>query len=109
MFEVIAEQSGTAENDLKAALCELFEKLGTVERAYLAYVKHDLPPTPAPEGAVALCLFLRRGAQSDRTIAHCITTFRRMFSRETSLDIIPISAKKDAVISEFCRPFFGSG
>jgi hypothetical protein len=106
MFEVIAEQVGVAEGEFKSRVSHGFEIFGTVERAYLALVRHDFPPTPATNGGVALCLAFRPGAAADRTIAHCLATFRQMFSGENFLDVIPLDASMEAAVQEHCKPFW---
>lgn len=106
MFEVIAEQTGARESEFKAALCDLFRMVGSVERAYLALIKHDLAPSPAPDGAVALCLLPRRGAQIERTIALCISMVRQTFNQHTSIDIIPLNGMQDFTLYKCCKPFF---
>ena len=106
MFEVIAEQNGIPESKLKADIQRALHDLGTVQRAYLAFVRHDFPPTPAPNGTVALCLLFRPGVQPGRTVAHCLAVFKRMFNTEQSLDIIPINEDLEACLLEFSTPFF---
>jgi len=106
MFEVIREQDGTPEAEFKSRVSRGFEIFGTVERAYLAFVRHDLQPTPAPNGGVALCLAFRPGAAAGRTIAHCLATFKEMFSGGNFLDVIPLDASTEAVVQEHCKPFW---
>lgn len=108
VLEIIAAQDGTVETEFKSRLCRAFEIFGTVERAYLALVKHDLPPTPAPNGAVALCLAFRPGVASGRTVAHCLAVFKEMFSAQNFLDVIPLDESMEATLRTACVPFYQS-
>ena len=98
---VLGEQDGPAERRLKEALGVVFGLDRSVIRAYLAHVLHD-----GKNSGVMLALLTDEAEDSEKLVAQAGRTFAALLNTREDLDIIFLSAEKDAEISQVCRPFY---
>jgi hypothetical protein len=86
-LEVVAEQVGPAEDELKAALRAGFRDLPVVRAAFLVRVEPEGPT----DQAVTLCL-QTEGGPDPAVLARVGTIFKSIFRRDAYLDILFINA-----------------
>ncbi|MGZ3323258.1 MAG: enhanced serine sensitivity protein SseB C-terminal domain-containing protein [Xanthobacteraceae bacterium] len=97
----LGEQDGPAERRLKEALGVVLGLDRTVIRAYLARVLYD-----GKTSGVMLALLTDDGEDSEKLVAQAGRTFAALFNTRSNLDVIFLSAEKDAEISQVCAPFY---
>ena len=97
----VGEQDGPAERRLKEALGVVLGLDRTVIRAYLASVLYD-----GKISGVMLALLTDEEQDSEKLVAQAGRTFAALFNTRANLDIIFLSAEKNAEISKVCPPFY---
>jgi hypothetical protein len=110
-LKFVGEQDGPAERTLKAGFIELFEREGSVSRAYLARVTFE----GNDSHSVALCLYAgsaERGLveKAKRDLVEKIGgVFASIFGRQEHMDIMFANKTQLAELDQCCRPFFDAG
>src|SRR3954466_16048221 len=99
--DFVSGQSGPVENTLKRELLLEFTTRPDIRRAYLANVRFQ--PESAP--SVALCIVSAR-PDDQSVVLRVGEIFRRLFAKDTALDILFLSAEQEIDLARVCSPFY---
>jgi hypothetical protein len=100
----VGQQDGPTEREFTSRLIELFNGTPNVRAAYLARIRY------ADDGPirVALCLRLHDADDID-PVASAGFVFAEMFGDDNQLDIVPIDANQEELLSRVCSRFYPYG
>jgi len=100
--EILGDQDGIPERELKARLSELFAGNANIASAYLSRIRYPGDPDPV----VALCI---RGSGTQSEMADRVQeVFRQMFATDQSLDIMFVDHSFERRLRASCIPFYVS-
>ena len=101
-FEVLGDQCGTAEDELKQILSSRFSALGCILRAYLVRVERK----GFPDVDVALCLRVKSKTSESEVVASVSSIFASLFNSSEHLDLIFVSNEEETQFATRCAPFY---
>lgn len=97
----LKEQTGAPEDELKAALTDIFTQHAGILAAYLVRVQYG-----TTEFNMALGLWVAPGTDPEPAVAAAGACFWRMFHAGEHLDIILLTPEELQAIRKVCKPFF---